>query len=435
MEAPSAIRIESLAHGGAGVAHDDEGRAVFVRGGCPGDLLLVRVLEDRGRYLLAEVDSVLEPSAARVEAPCPYFGDCGGCQWQHVSYAEQLRAKTRIVADALERIGRIDTAIVGDAIPSPDPFGYRNKLELTIAGETRRLTLGFARIGSGVVEIEECMLLPERLRAAPRSLAGALRFLARGGDLGIERVGLRVAMNTDDVEVSLWSEPRGLPRGAVAKVLTDSILATGVTRVLFKGPLASRRVSKVEVLAGRGWWAERLAGVRFAVSSPSFFQVNTRAAETLVELVVDAAAGAEAGSVVDLYAGVGTFSVPLARAGHAVTAIEASSHALHDLRRNAESAGVEIRIEGGDAARTVAHVPAPDVVVIDPPRTGIGENLAKEIARTAIRRIVYVSCDPATLARDASTLSAQGWRLTSAVPVDMFPQTYHTETVAIFDPV
>ncbi len=434
MEEPTAVRIESLAHGGDAVARDVTGRVLFIRGGCPGDLVSVRVRKDRGSHALADVAEVLEPSPARVHPPCPHFSRCGGCQWQHVAYDVQLDAKRRTVMDAMERIGGVDPSVVRDAIRSPAAYAYRNKLDLTVAEVSGGPAVGFAGVEGGFVPVDRCLLVHDRAQKAPRALAGALRYLSRGGPLGVERVTLRVAQATPDLEVGLWTRPSAFPRKAAAKVLSDAVGATGVTRVLFKGPLAARDVSKVEILSGRGYWSERLAGARLAVSSPSFFQVNTAAAEELVRMVCEAVSEADPVSVTDLFSGVGTFSVPLAARGLDVTAVESSGQALADLRRNADSAGVSVDVAGGDAGRWVREAPGAEVVVVDPPRAGLGEKLSGELAAVASRRIVYVSCDPATLARDVSALVRSGWRLVHATPVDLFPQTYHVETVAVLDP-
>ncbi|MBA4370297.1 MAG: 23S rRNA (uracil(1939)-C(5))-methyltransferase RlmD [Coriobacteriaceae bacterium] len=427
------VRIDSLAHGGAGVGRDADGRAVFVRGGCPGDLVEASVDADKGRYLLATVAEVLEPSPSRVTAPCPYFGTCGGCQWQHVDYAEQLRGKRGIVADAIERIARLDPDVVGDVVPSPEPYSYRNKVELAVRSTGGRLRLGFlAEHSHDLVEVDACLLLPESARRAPKALAGALRFLA--GRLGtpVERVAYRVSAR-GDAEVALWSAPGPFGRSAVARVIRDAVSATGVTRVLFKGDAKERRASKVEVLSGRGWWQECLGRYDYAVSSPSFFQVNTAAAELLVDEVILAAAPDGSDRVLDVFSGVGTFTLPLAEHAGATVAVESSAFALRDLRRNLESARLEADIAPGDAERVLEGVGPVDVAVVDPPRSGMERPALARVLACGPERLVYVSCDPATLARDAAMVTASGLTLVSVTPVDLFPQTSHVESVALFE--
>ena len=186
-------------------------------------------------------------------------------------------------------------------------------------------------------------------------------------------------------------------------------------------------------LAGKGCWEEELAGTRFLTSAPSFFQVNTAQAERLVALVQEGLELEEGDYVADLYAGGGTFSVPLAAAGADVVAVESAGSSVRDLRRNAERAGVDIEVIGGDTARELPELGDLDALVVDPPRAGLAEGVVDSIAAAAPRRVAYVSCDPATWARDVARFEAAGYRLARATPVDLFPQTYHVEVVSIFE--
>ncbi len=431
------VTIGSLAHGGAAVARLDDGRVAFVRGGCPGDVADIEILEDHGRWVTAGLTAVVTPSPDRVEPPCPYAGECGGCQWQHVSASAQRIAKHALVSDAFRRIGHLDHVEVEPLVPSAEDLGYRNKVEFVARGEGRNLTLGLHRLASdSVIGVDRCLLLPGRLAGAPKALQGALRYLGGGhGDLGVTRVGIRVATHTRDIEVALWTRPGAFPRSIAARTMRDAVKATGVVRVLTKGAEKERRVTGVEVLSGRGAWRERLRGVDFLVSAPSFFQVNTRAAEQLVSTVLEALDPAEDDRVLDLYAGAGTFTVPLALLADEVTAVESSRHAIADLRRNLENAGAWADIVGGDAARELADLGGFDLVVVDPPRSGLEGSVIPHLVATGARRVAYVSCDPATLARDAARFAEAGYGLRSVRPVDLFPQTFHVETVAVFEPV
>ena len=422
------LTIESLAYGGAGVAHASDGIAVFVEGACPGDVVDAEVIERHPRHMVARTVSVLEPSADRVEPPCPYFGVCGGCQWQHISLGAQHDAKQRAVADALTRIGELDAA-VAQLVPSPDDYGYRNKVELTAAPSPSGPVVGFARLGTAdILSIDECLLLPTSARRAPRALRGAIRYLAGRSETQIDRVSLRIA-TTGDIEVDVWTPPGAFPRQLGAKVLADAVGARTVTRVIAKGPGAARDVVRVEVLAGRGAWRERLGDDTYLVSAPSFFQVNTRTAVAMRAHVEELAAAAAPALVADVYAGVGTFTLPLARLASTI-AIEGSSHALGDLRRNLDAAALEADILPGDAEHALADVGDVDVIVVDPPRSGLGNDATRALLGANAARIVYVSCDPATLARDAAVLAREGYALISVMPFDLFPQTYHVETVA-----
>ncbi len=424
------VHIDSLAYGGAGVARAEDGRIVFVEGACPGDTLEVRIAEEHPRFIRATIDSVVEPSPDRTVPPCPYFGVCGGCQWQHIAYSAQLTGKRMAVEDALRRIGQQAEAVVERIDGSPDEYGYRNKIELSVKNTPRGPSLGFARHGStDVVTIDECLLLPKAARKAPRSLSGALRYLSSRIPTPVDRVSLRVSRR-GEVEVDLWTAPGPFPRQLAAKVIGDAVRARTVTRVMTKGEAEARKVVKVEVLSGPGAWHERLGGFDYLVSGPSFFQVNTRAAELLQTAVIDTLKPDRDMLVADLYSGVGTFTLPLAASGAEVVAVESSAHALADLRRNLEGSGLEADIMPGDAGRMAAELEDVDAIVVDPPRAGLSERAGRALVEARPGTIVYVSCDPATLARDVKSLTGAGYRLDATLAVDLFPQTYHVETVA-----
>lgn len=429
--------IERLAYGGDSIAHLDDGRTAFVAGGVPGDIVEAVITADKGRYVSARIADVAEPSPDRVAPPCPYFGSCGGCSWQHISADAQLKAKRDSVVDALTRIGGIADAeaLVADTCASRNEYGYRNKVELVLDPSSARPVLGFHRAGSeDVIPVENCMLLPKKLRKAPRALGGALRYLAGESDLGLVRVGIRTASNTKDTEIALWTTPGAFPRAAAAKTLGQAVDATSIVRVLTKGPSRERRIAGVEVLAGKGFWRERLAGIDFALSAPSFFQVNTPGAENLISIVIDYLAPDGSDRVLDLYSGAGTFTLPLAQLAGEVVAVEASGPAVRDLRRNLESAQLWAEVIGGDAAREVSSAGRCELAVVDPPRSGLDAAVIDGLAKSVRPGVIaYVSCDPATLARDTARLREAGYTLTAATPVDLFPQTYHVETVARFE--
>jgi 23S rRNA (uracil1939-C5)-methyltransferase len=429
------LDIESLAYGGDAIAHLEDGRTAFVHGAVPGDTVEAEVTEDRGRFVRAKTVSVVHPSPDRVQPPCPYFGVCGGCSWQHVAYHAQLDAKRRMVVDALARIGHIAEAeqLVASTVPSPAQYGYRNKVELVVDVSTGRPRLGFHRAGSEeFVQVEECLLLPEKYRRAPKALGGALRYIAGEQDFGLTRVALRVGTNTRDAEVALWGAPGPFPRRPVATTLGQALKTTSLVRVLVKGPAKERKIAGVEVLSGKGAWRERLLGTTMTVSAPSFFQVNTRAAESLVSLALDALGADGSDRVLDLFAGAGTFTLPLAEKAGEVVAVESASSAVRDLRRNLEDEGLWADVIGGDAGRELPAIGRVDLALVDPPRSGLHAETVDALARTGARRIAYVSCDPATLARDAAALADSGYALERATPVDLFPQTFHVETLALF---
>jgi 23S rRNA (uracil1939-C5)-methyltransferase len=423
------LRIDSLAHGGDGVGRDEHGRVVFIPGTCPGDSVTAVVHHEAPRFARARLLEIDEPSPDRVDPVCPYFGACGGCQWQHVDYDAQLRAKRDTVVEALGRIGGVADATVREIIASPEHYGYRNRVEL-LAEPGPPLAIGYAPLGGGdVVEVDTCDLLPGKHRSLPRKLAGALRFLQGRGDLGLARVGVRQSRTTGSLAVDVWTEPGPAPRAIMANTLAEGTGADTISRVVIRPEKGPRAIRGVETLSGSGAWSERLAGFDFTVSPTSFFQVNTAQAERLVESVLEGLVPSPGEVIYDVYAGVGTFTLPLARAGATVTAIEAAGSAVRDLRDNLERAGVDADVAPGDAARVLSVSDDASAAVVDPPRAGLSPDALQALAATGPERIAYVSCDPATFARDTARLAEAGYGLASVTPVDLYPQTYHVEVV------
>ncbi len=433
------LTIESMAYGADAVSHDEGGKAVFVAGGVPGDVVEASVTSEGRSFSRATVTEVLQPSEARVASRCPYAGVCGGCPWSVMTYEAQLAAKRKNVRDALMRIGRFSEdevdGLLQDIVPSDEQWGYRNKVELAVipAAGGRGIVLGMhERDGKGVVPIDRCLLLGASAQRVPKAVSGALRFMGSSRELGMERVGIRSSERTGSLEVALWTDPEAFPRNEVAKVITDAAHPTSIARVLVKEGGAARKVSRVERLAGRGVWTERIAGGRMTLSAPSFFQVNTAGAERLVSLVMDALQPGEDDVVCDLYCGAGTFTLPLAKACPAVIAVESYGPAVRDLKANVERRGLQDSVEciGDDAARVLDLLEDATKVVVDPPRAGLDPSVVHALGESDVEQVAYVSCDPATLARDLALFVADG-RLApvSATPVDLFPQTFHVETV------
>lgn len=429
------VRIDRMSYGSAAVGRLEDGKTVFVEGAAPGDVVEVELVEEKPRFARGAISAIVEPSSVRVASPC--LAGCGGCPWAHVSYSAQLEAKRANVVDALVRTAHIPAeraeATVAFCVPSKREWGYRNKLELACGTDAAgRLILGLRPEGtSDVVPLDACPLANRLIDKAPKALRGALRFLSGNEDLGIFRVGVRGSLRTKDVEVALWTAPGPFPRAAAAKTLGSALKNTSLVRVV-ADPGRARKVKKVEAISGKGCWEEELAGERFLTSAPSFFQVNTAQAEKLIELVKEGLGLSEGDYVADLYAGGGTFSVPLAAAGADAVAVEAAASSVRDLRRNAGRAGVDIEVIGGDAGRELVDLGELDALVVDPPRAGLAEGVVASIAAAFPTRVAYVSCDPQTWARDVALFEAAGYRLTAATPVDLFPQTYHVEVVSIF---
>ncbi|MBQ9068972.1 MAG: 23S rRNA (uracil(1939)-C(5))-methyltransferase RlmD [Eggerthellaceae bacterium] len=432
------LRIDSLAHGGAGVCRDENGRAVFVPSTAPGDTVRAEIVSEKAKYAQARLVEVLDAGPSRVAPACPLAPLCGGCHWQHIAYDTQVEQKRLSVLSALTRIGKTDLEraerLVESCAYGKRELGYRNKLELACGRDARGLlTLGFHAPGSSdVVPVPSCPLGHRALEKAPHALQGALRYLEGTSDLGLFRIGVRHSMRTKSCEVALWTSPGPFPRSAAAKTISSALPTTSIVRVV-ADPGSARKVKNVEVLLGAGNWAEELGGFDYLVSAPSFFQVNTSQAETLQRLVLEGLDVRSGMRVADLYSGVGTFTLPLAERCDDVVAVESLGPAVRDLRRNAESAGLWVDVVGGDSARELPDLGPLDALVVDPPRVGLAEGVAESIASAGPKRLAYVSCDPATWARDVARLAANGYQLTKATPVDLVPQTYPVEVVSIFE--
>ncbi len=431
------LPIHGLTYGEAGIGKTSDGKAVFVPKTAPGDLVRARIVQDKGRFAKAELVDVLEPSPHRTIPACPYVDLCGGCPWMHLDYATQLEAKRNNVVSNLIRIAHIAPeraeALVASTVPSKRELGYRNKLELAISTDKQgRLILGMHGSHSkDITAIGHCRLAHKNIEKAPQALQGALRYLQGSQDLGIFRVGVRNSLRTRDTEIALWTTPGAFPRAAVAKTLQSALKATSVVRVL-ADPGKSRKVKGVEVLSGKGFWAEKLHDKQFFISGPSFFQVNTAQAERMIDAVIEGLELTESSVVADLYSGAGTFSLGLADHVDMVYAVESAASSVRDLRRNAEANNTWVDVIGGDAARELPMLGALDALVVDPPRAGLAEGVAESIAAAGPTRLAYVSCDPSTWARDVLRLEQVGYELIRVTPLDLFPQTYHGELVSIF---
>jgi 23S rRNA (uracil1939-C5)-methyltransferase len=438
------IAIDDLAFGGEGVGRTG-GYVVFVRGGLPGDRLTVRMVETRARFGRAEIEAVEEASPHRVAAPCVYFGQCGGCRLQHMAYEAQLAFKEKQVRDCLQRLGGQADFELRPILEAPETFGYRNKMEFTVAGVAGEARLGLhaAERYDVVLDIDRCLLQSEPMNA----LLGEMRRQARARGLSVydqaseegllRFVTVREGRRTAELMVNVVAaapDVEGL--APVAEALRARVPATASVVLNVNGKKASVAVGTEEhVLLGRDHITERLGGVTFQVSANSFFQTNTAQAERLFEVV---AAGAEltgAETLLDLYSGTGAISLLLARRCRHVYGIEVAAAAVADAVRNAAANGIaNCTFLSGEVRYALPGLLAEgvraDVVVADPPRAGFHPKALKALGLLSPARIVYVSCNPATLARDVGDLAPYGYRLEWVQPVDMFPHTPHIEAVA-----
>jgi 23S rRNA (uracil1939-C5)-methyltransferase len=389
------VEIEKLVYGGQGLARLD-GRVVLVPFVLPGETARVKVETERPNLLTARLEEVVMPAPSRTEPACPFFLRCGGCQYQHALYDEQLAQKQAILREALRRGGKVE--VPGEIrVIAGEPFGYRNRTQFHLAdGE-----IGYFGAGSHrLVPVDRCPISSPRINEALAALQAMLADRRFPGFVS------SVEIFTNETEVQLNVLEAAQP---VSKRFFDwsAERIPGYTE------------DAVEYQAG---------GVTYRVRHRSFFQVNRFLTEPMVEAALEGAAGETA---LDLYSGVGLFSIPLARAFGEVTAVESSGSAAADLEFNAQRAGARVAVRHEAVEACLEELVArPDFVLADPPRAGLGKFVVRQLLRLKPPRLTVVACDPATLARDLGALLAGGYTLDGLTLVDLFPQTAHIETIA-----
>lgn len=437
--------VHDLTEDGEGVGRLPDGLVVFVPGALPGEQAEVRVTERRGRFARAQLEHLRTVSPDRVRPVCPVFGRCGGCDLQHLSYPAQLAAKTRRVEEALRRIGGLEVS-VRPCLPSPSPFRYRHKASWPVQPSPGGgFRAGFYMRGTHrVVEVDDCAVQePASLRTAQAifSVLAEHRIPAFDETAGqgmLRHVVVRASRARGQTMAVLVSGAPALPHEEelVREMFRRAPDLTSLW--LSHHPDRSNRIlgGSLRHLGGETHLEERVGPLRFRLSPASFFQVNPQVAERLYEEVLEQAALTGTETVVDLFAGTGVIALWLARSAGLAVGVEMEPAAVEDALRAARENGIaNCRFVCADAAQGLRDLRLqgvrPQVVVLDPPRKGAAECLPA-LLELRPDRVVYVSCDPATLARDARELAAAGYRPGEAVPMDMFPQTMHVETVLSF---
>lgn len=388
---PIEVELTGFAAGGRAVGRAPDGRVAFVEFAIPGERVIAEITREESSFVEASTVMILEASPARVEPRCEYFGRCGGCQLQHIDYREQLRLKTGLVREQLRRIGHFEDPPVLDTLGMDDPWGYRNHIRFTVRRDGQ---VGFMQRGTHrFLRIDDCDIAHPRVNEVLRHVQDRTMQTAQ--------LSVRVGENTGDVLVQpklRWRPARG-----------------------------------ASAPSGQPHYTERLRGATYRVSSPAFFQVNTRQAEVLAGLVVRHVTEAHPRVAVDAYAGVGTFAALLADHVEQVVTIEWSTAAGDDGEVNLRPYSNVTRVVGSVEEVLPGLDPVPDVVVVDPPRVGLQRSVVDTTLASPVRRLVYVSCDPSTLARDLRLFVDGGFVLREVQPLDMFPHTQHIECVSVLD--
>lgn len=422
------LTIEKLVYGGDGLARlpaDEQGRskAVFLPFVLEGEAVEASLLEQKRSFARARVDKMVQSSPLRIAPRCPYFSECGGCHYQHTGYAHQLEIKAAILKENLRRIAKVD--LDTDLIVHPSPeWNYRNHTRLQIRREPE-FALGYYKFNSHeMLPVEQCPISSPLINHA----MAAVWQMSRAGKMGPGIQEIELFSNAEDSELLLQLHASDIRRQAAKQIVEEmkSVLpgAAGIS-VLRRRPGHSSESEQI-VSLGEGELVYNTQRASYRVSHGAFFQVNRHLVDELVRTVTDGHSGDMA---LDLYAGVGLFSKVLSRGFAQVIAVESSPTSHLDLVHNSPSNVRTVPKTTEQFLEGVADRLRPNFVVVDPPRTGLGETVVRKLAGLGAGRMVYVSCDPATLSRDLAGLLGAGYRIQQAHVVDLFPQTYHVESV------
>ena len=442
------LRIERLSSDGSGVAHSADGEAVFVPGTAPGDEARVRIVKDCGRYAFGILDELLTPSPDRIPVDCPVAGPCGGCSLRHLDYAAELRAKQESVLDAFRRIGGLEVPVL-DILPSPEVDRYRNKVQFPVGVDKDGAPcIGFfAGRTHRIVPCPDCKLQPGVLNEIGNALCaffaqqGIRPYDEQSGKGLVRHIFLRRGAHSGQIMVCLVCTRAKLPHAEqLCTALQEQFPA--ISTILLNVNAQNTNVilgSENHILYGPGYIEDTLCGVPVRLGPLSFYQVNTLAAERLYGVAAQYAQLTPDDALLDLYCGMGTIGLSMAGQCRELIGVEIVPEAIESAKANAarmgEAVAAKSRFFCADAGQAATRLAAeglhPDIVMLDPPRKGCDEATLSAVVRMAPRRVVYVSCNPATAARDAAWLEQNGYHAEKVQPVDLFPRTKHVETVVL----
>jgi len=452
------VKIDSMAPAGDGVARaEGSSRVLFVPHAAPGDKLEVEVFEAKSNFARAKIKRVLSAGPDRVDPPCPHHAApsrpgpaCGGCDWQHLSYEAQLRAKRGVVVDCVQRIGKFADAekLVAKLRAAPKPWAYRNKVQIPFGNGPHGPVMGFYAAGSrSIVDMRECPVQPDlslRIALTVKKMAVARRWTfydQTSGKGWLRHLYIRTNVENQAIVALVVTRGEFPDREAFAAELRAQH-----PEVI--GLHVNIQQERTSVVIGEQWrrlWGAReieetMGRFRFSMTPGAFMQVNTPSAEILYDEAKAAVkdGGRKFPMGLDLYCGVGTLTLWMADSFPRIVGVEENREAVQDAYRNAERNGVKnARFRAGRAEsvlpKLAAELPAEVAVTVDPPRVGLSQPVRRFLTDKRVKRVVYVSCDPATFARDAQFLAHSGFSLKRVQPVDLFPQTSHVELVALLD--
>lgn len=412
------VQIEKLIFGGAGIGRVG-GKVIFVRGGIPGETLKVKITKEKGRYAEAGIEEILRPSSERTLPPCPVFEWCGGCQWQHIAYSSQLKYKEGILKETLERIGGLEGVEIEPIVPSPKEYGYRNRVTLSTWVQKGKRCVGYHEERSkGRIAIEGCPISSKPIDRAIFRLAKSLISAPR---CPLKRIHIASDEGTAYIDfMSVWKN--------------DSKWLSSIRNHL--GKFGEEEISIAE---NKGEFEFNLLGLRFYSAPSVFIQANKEINELLVQTVGEWANLRGHERVLDLYCGIGNFSLYVAKNARNVVGVDVNAKSLSLANKSAEANSITNMVFDASPSElfieeAVRQGNKFDLIILDPPREGAKEVL-KGISKLSPKKIIYVSCDPPTLARDLKILTELGYRILKIRPFDMFPQTYHIESVALISKI
>ncbi len=420
------VKIEKLIEGGRGLARVN-GEVLFVKGGIPGEEVLVGAGVRHKGYREVEIQEVLSTSPHRIETPCPVYGQCGGCQLQHLQYQEQLKQKQVMLEETLRRVGKIDSSRVLPTIPSPDPYGYRSTIRFVVFRDEKGFGLGFHRQGTKVpIRASVCLLPLDEIREVVQQVQERLeaQTVLPGRLVSIE---LRSSSTTG--EVLLIHRLQAGKEQQVARLLD---MFEGIPKLVGQVALLEKGHRERRWVRGQNFITEQLQGLSFRVGDWSFMQSNWRLNQQISSTLIKWIQPTHGLKIAELYAGIGTLGLPLAREGAYVTEVESNAQALTDARDAARANHIgrtRFRKQNAERFLETAKNGDYDVVIVDPPRTGLSSTCRKKLTGLGCSKIYYLSCDAPTLARDLHYLTTRGFSISRIQPFDMFAQTAHVETL------
>ncbi|MBQ3537581.1 MAG: 23S rRNA (uracil(1939)-C(5))-methyltransferase RlmD [Clostridia bacterium] len=435
------IDITGFSSEGSGVGHY-EGQAVFVAGAAPGDSLQCIIIKAKKNYAIGKIQHILKASSDRIIPDCPAFPRCGGCQYRHISYDAELKIKTQKVRDAFQRIGHLDI-IPEEAVGADSPDRYRNKAQYPVETANGRLLTGFyAPFSHRVIDCKSCLLQPAEFSDILKVVAKWSEkykipsYDERTGKGLLRHIYIRKGFSTGEIMVCLViNGDKIFKKDELISALTKA--NSNIKTVLVNKNTEDTNVimgKEEKVLYGKGYIEDILCGKRFRISPLSFYQVNHAQAESLYKKAAEFAITDTTKTLVDLYCGAGTIGLTMADKVEKLIGVEIVPEAIEDAKINARLNNTEnarfICADAKEAAKILKDEGIrPDTVILDPPRKGCDSELLLTVTEMAPERIVYVSCDPATLARDLMVLEEHGYKTKKAVPFDLFPRTVHVECV------